>query len=72
MNESGEEIGIEIVSVADTDHVFLSVEHDRIALGTCESMENGGKDDYLRVRAGHVFCDQSLHGRVAVNVRMPV
>jgi hypothetical protein len=71
MNEYGEEIGIEIVSVADTDHVFLSVEYGHIALGICGSMENDGKNDYLTVRAGHVFCDQSLRGRAVVNVRMP-
>ena len=71
MNEGGEEIVIWIVSVADTNHVFLSAGHDRIALRTCESMENGGRDDCLKVRAGRIFCDQSLYGRAAVNVKMP-
>lgn len=71
MNESGEETVIEILNVADTNRAVLSADHDRIALeGTCESMENGGKDDCLKADAGHIFCDQNLCQWAAVNVKM--
>lgn len=65
---------IEILNAADTDHVFLPVERDHVALGICEGWERHGNGDYQNAAHGHTLDDHQPclpEPQVAVNVRKP-